>query len=62
MASNLVMAGVDLRTAGKILGHKDPKVTLRYAHLAPDFLKNAVERLEYSVSEDEGEKRQDEAH
>jgi site-specific recombinase XerD len=46
-ASHLVMAGVDLRTVGAILGHKDPKVTQRYAHLAPEHLKEAMEKLDY---------------
>ena len=46
-ASHLIMAGVDLRTVGKILGHKDLKMTLRYAHLAPEYLKGAVDRLNF---------------
>jgi len=50
-ASHMVMAGVDLRTVGKILGHKTAQITLRYAHLAPDYLKGAVDRLDYSVQE-----------
>ena len=41
-ASHLVMAGVDLTTVSKLLGHKSIKMTLRYAHLAPAHLKNAV--------------------
>ena len=44
----MIMAGVDLRTVGKILGHKTAQVTLRYAHLAPDFPKGAVEKLDFS--------------
>jgi hypothetical protein len=32
------MAGVDLMTVKEFLGHsKDIKMTLRYAHLAPDY-------------------------
>ena len=46
-ASNLVMSGVDIRTVQKLLGHKDIKTTMRYAHLAPDHLRSAVENLSY---------------
>ena len=45
-ASHLVMAGVDLATVQKLLGHRDIKTTMRYAHLAPDHLKGAVERID----------------
>ncbi len=41
-ASQLVMAGVDLTTVKELLGHKDIKMTLRYAHLAPAHKRNAV--------------------
>ena len=51
-ASHLVMSGVDLRTVGMILGHKTAQITLRYAHLAPDFLKGAVDKLNYSVEDE----------
>ncbi|MEA5033994.1 tyrosine-type recombinase/integrase [Cloacibacillus evryensis] len=44
-ASQLVMAGVPLNTVRELLGHKNIKTTLRYAHLAPQGLKSAVERL-----------------
>ena len=47
-ASHLVMAGVDIRTVQTLLGHKDISTTMRYAHLAPDHLKGAVERLDFS--------------
>ncbi len=47
-ASHLVMAGVDLRAVGKILGHKTAQITLRYAHLGHDYLKGAVDRLDFS--------------
>lgn len=52
-ASHLIMAGVDLRTVGKILGHKTAQITLRYAHLAPDYLQGAIERLDYSDEDTE---------
>lgn len=44
-ASRLVMAGVDLRTVQELLGHKSIITTIRYAHLAPGHLAEAVERL-----------------
>jgi site-specific recombinase XerD len=44
-ASRLVMAGVDLRTVQPLLGHKTIQMTVRYAHLAPEHQKAAVERL-----------------
>lgn len=44
-ASHLVMQGVDLYTVSKLLGHKDVKTTQIYAHLAPDHLKAAIQRL-----------------
>nr|WP_241729995.1 tyrosine-type recombinase/integrase [Pseudomonas sp. SST3] len=41
-ASRLVMAGVPLNTVRDLLGHADIKMTLRYAHLAPDSKALAV--------------------
>jgi site-specific recombinase XerD len=39
------MAGVDLRTVQQLMGHKDIKMTMRHAHLAPEHLRAAVEKL-----------------
>jgi integrase len=43
-ASHAVMNGVDLFTVGKLLGHKTIQQTQRYAHLAPDHMRSAVEQ------------------
>jgi integrase len=44
-ASRLVMAGVDLKTVQELMGHKTIAMTARYAHLAPEHLKGAVNKL-----------------
>lgn len=44
-ASEMVNAGVDLYTVGRVLGHRDPRSTQRYAHLTHDTLAEAVGRI-----------------
>jgi integrase len=44
-ASQLVMRGVPLFTVQKLLGHANPRMTQRYARLAPDTLADAVSKL-----------------
>jgi integrase len=44
-ASWLVMAGVDLTTVSRLMGHKSLAMTLRYAHLAPGHLRCAVNSI-----------------
>jgi len=46
-ASHLVMAGVDLTTVKALLGHSDIHTTMRYAHLAPDHLREAANKLSF---------------
>ncbi len=43
-ASRRIMAGVDLFSVKEFLGHQDIETTLRYVHLAPGHLKEAVNR------------------
>ncbi len=43
-------AGVDLDTLADLLGHKDTRMTRRYAHITPAHLRGAVELLEASYS------------
>jgi site-specific recombinase XerD len=45
-ASQLVMSGVDLNTVRDLMGHADIKMTLRYAHLAPENRLQAVKVLD----------------
>jgi len=44
-ASRLVQAGVDLYQVKDLLGHSSITLTERYAHLAPDASRAAVEAL-----------------
>lgn len=41
-ASAMVNAGVPLHTIGAVLGHRDPRSTMRYSHLKRDTLADAV--------------------
>jgi integrase len=45
-ASWLVMRGVSLGALQKLMGHQTLKMTERYAHFAPDYLKNEIRVLE----------------
>jgi integrase len=45
-ASWLVMAGVDIRKVKDVLRHADVRTTLRYVHLAPEDIADAVRKLD----------------
>src|SRR5262249_10355756 len=48
-ASTLTMAGVPQRTIMALLGHRDPRMTLRYQHLSPEHFRSAVRALDRST-------------
>lgn len=45
-ASWLRMSGADIHTVATVLGHRDLRMAMRYAHLSPDHLATAVARLD----------------
>jgi integrase len=45
-ASHLVMKRTDIRTVQQLMGHKDIKMTMRYSHLSPEYVQEAVEGLD----------------
>ncbi len=49
-ASCLVMKGASIPKVGKLLGHTTAETTMRYAHLAPEYLEETVRLLESAVS------------
>jgi integrase len=44
-ASRVKRGGADLYTVQRLLGHSSPMMTQRYAHLQPDDLRDAVEKV-----------------
>lgn len=44
-ATWLVQAGATIREVAELLRHADIQMTMRYAHLSPDNVRSAVERL-----------------
>jgi integrase len=53
--SRLVMAGVSLPIVQKLAGHSDPKMTSRYAQLAPKTAQDAVDVLDTPEHDPEAE-------
>jgi integrase len=47
-ATHLVMNGINLKSVQHLLGHKDVRMTLRYAHLSREHLQAAVGTLDRS--------------
>ena len=45
-ASTLTMAGVSQRAILAMLGHRDPRMTIRYQHLSPEHLHEAARALD----------------
>lgn len=45
-ASWLRMQGADIHTVAQLLGHKDLRMAVRYQHLSPSFLSEAVKKLD----------------
>ncbi len=46
-ASHYIMSGGNLLALQKILGHSDVKMTMVYAHLAPEFLGDEMDRIKF---------------
>ena len=46
-ASQLIMAGVDLVTVSKLLGHSNIKTTMIYSHLAQEHIKDGIKKLSF---------------
>lgn len=47
--SHLTMGGTNLRAVQTLLGHKDIRMTLRYSHLSPEHLREAVTTLDKNL-------------
>ena len=59
-ASWLVQAGVPIAVVSQLLGHKDLKMTMRYAHLAPQQAMEAIDYLatiEIGISQDKNSQK-----
>jgi integrase len=50
-ASALTMAGVPQQAVMEILGHRDPRMTMRYQHLSPGHLRDAMRALDQAMKQ-----------
>jgi integrase len=48
-ASNYVIKGGNIVSLQKIIGHSTVNMTMRYAHLSPDFMAQEIEALDFDV-------------
>jgi site-specific recombinase XerD len=46
-ASHFMMSGGNILTLQKLLGHSPVAVTMKYAHLAPNFMRDEIARLRF---------------
>jgi len=44
-ASRMIRAGIDIVTVSELIGHSDPKMTLRYCHSSLETKQEAVDTL-----------------
>jgi integrase len=57
-ATRLIQAGVDIGRVAELLGHKDLKMTRRYAHHNPESLRNSVKILDNLQSKKVAKKKE----
>ena len=50
VASHAAMNGVPIPVVSRLLGHSDPRTTLRYAHLGDREIENAAERVGQAIA------------
>jgi integrase len=49
-ATRLAQSGVDIYTIAKLLGHKDLRMTQRYAHHSTESLRRGVDALQGGIT------------